>query len=73
MWPGRVPGPFHPDPNTEDKMDIERQIANAPRTAAVGVAVTELGGTCVGCSNCRGLCQALIEVMTFPDAILNRS
>lgn len=54
-------------------MDIERQIANAPRTAAVGVAVTELGGTCVGCSNCRGLCQALIEVMTFPDAILNRS
>lgn len=54
-------------------MQIERQIANAPRTNAVGAAVVGLGGTCVDCTNCRGLCQALIEVMTFPDVILNRS
>lgn len=53
-------------------MNIERQVANAPRTAAVGSAVTAMGGTCVGCTNCRGLCHALIEVITFPDAILNR-
>jgi hypothetical protein len=54
-------------------MQIDRQVANAPRTAEIGNSVSALGGTCVGCTNCRGLCQALIEVMTFPDVILNRS
>ncbi|WP_168733130.1 hypothetical protein [Thalassobius vesicularis] len=53
-------------------MKVERQIANAPRTAAIGPTVSALGGSCVGCTNCRGLCQALIEVITFPEAILNR-
>ncbi|MDF1802402.1 hypothetical protein [Thalassovita sp.] len=54
-------------------MQIERQVANAPRTVAVGNEVASLGGTCVGCTDCRGLCQALIEVMTFPEVILNRA
>ncbi len=51
-------------------MDIERDAAKAPRTAAAGQAVIALGGTCVGCTDCRGLCRALLEVMTLPDAIL---
>ena len=28
---------------------------------------------CVGCSGCRGLCEALIEVMVLPDVILHRT
>ncbi|WP_319825425.1 hypothetical protein [Thalassovita sp.] len=52
-------------------MEIERQAAKAPRTTAVGETVTTLGGNCVGCTDCRGLCRALIEVITFPDAILH--
>jgi hypothetical protein len=55
------------------EMEVERQIANAPKTTAVGVAVSEMGGNCIGCTNCRGLCQALIEVMSFPEVVLNRS
>jgi CO dehydrogenase/acetyl-CoA synthase alpha subunit len=54
-------------------MEVERQIANAPKTTAVGNSVSALEGKCVGCTNCRGLCQALIEVMTFPEVVLNRS
>lgn len=54
-------------------MEIDRQIAKAPKTTEVGIAVSELGGNCVGCTNCQGLCQALIEVMTFPDVVLKRS
>jgi dissimilatory sulfite reductase (desulfoviridin) alpha/beta subunit len=54
-------------------MEIERQIANAPKTAAIGVALSKEGGSCLGCTNCRGMCQALLEVMSFPEVVLNRS
>jgi len=51
-------------------MEIERNIAHAPRTRALAGNVAGLRGGCVGCKECSGLCEALIEALTLPDMIL---
>ena len=51
-------------------MQIDRDIAHAPRSRALGHKVARLQGGCVGCRDCSGLCAALLEVLTLPDLVL---
>ena len=44
-------------------MFISRQIADAPRTAALASEIAKLNNPCVGCSDCNGLCKELIEAL----------
>lgn len=50
----------------------ERLAAYAPRTRAVGEDVLSMHTPCLGCPGCKGLCIALVEAMTLPDAILSK-
>ncbi len=52
-------------------MEVNRNIGSAPKTAQVGREIATMP-LCVGCTECKGLCQALIEAVTLPDVILNR-
>ena len=54
-------------------MDITRSPSDTRRTVQVGQIVTELNGPCVGCSECRGICQALIDAVTLPEVLLRRN
>ena len=53
-------------------MKTERLAAYAPRTRAVAEQVLDVQGPCLGCPGCQGLCIALVEAMTLPDAILSK-
>lgn len=54
-------------------MLIERNKAATERTMGLAREVGAMRVPCVGCSGCRGLCEALIEVMVLPDVILHRA
>ena len=51
-------------------MRIDRNIGHAPRTEAIGPKLMEASGRCVGCTECQGLCQELIDALVLPDLIL---
>lgn len=51
-------------------MDIERNIAYAPRTRALAGDIAGLRGGCVGCKDCSGLCDALMEALYLPGVVL---
>ena len=51
-------------------MERDRQIAHAPRSRALAGQIAGLRGGCVGCTECAGLCTALIEALTLPGMIL---
>lgn len=51
-------------------MTISRDIGHAPRTHALAAELNGLNGPCIGCQDCRGMCQALIEALMLPDLIL---
>ena len=53
-------------------MKTDRLAAYAPRTRAVAETLGELQGPCLGCANCQGLCIALVEAMTLPEAVLSK-
>ncbi len=53
-------------------MEINRSQAPTPRVQALSVEISGLNGPCVGCSDCVGLCPALIEALVLPDVILTR-
>lgn len=53
-------------------MDVQRITGHAPRTVKVSYQIARLQGQCVGCTECKGLCRELIEMMTVPDAVLSR-
>lgn len=53
-------------------MEIERRIATAPRMRALTEQINRLPGQCVGCRECRGVCEALFEAMVLPDLIVPR-
>lgn len=52
-------------------MNTKRNVGHAPRVTEVARELGEIG-CCIGCEDCRGLCQALIEAIALPDAVLNR-
>lgn len=49
----------------------DRKVGHAPRVEGIAKEVSCMVGPCVGCTECQGLCTALIEAMTVPDIILN--
>ncbi len=51
-------------------MDIERVAGFAPRTRALGESLVQLNEPCVGCKECRGVCHALLDLMSLPDLVL---
>ncbi len=51
-------------------MDIDRRIAHAPRSRALAGQIAGLRGGCVGCTDCTGLCLALIEALILPGVVL---
>jgi len=51
-------------------MERKRKIANTPRMRTVVEQVQSLRGPCVGCKECRGVCDALIDAVVLPDLIL---
>lgn len=53
-------------------MQMELECGAAKRTTQLARDVASLDGPCIGCTECVGLCQALIEVMTMPEVILSR-
>ncbi|MEX0303969.1 MAG: hypothetical protein AB3N24_16240 [Leisingera sp.] len=53
-------------------MQISRSKSTAPKVKALATVVSELQGPCVGCTNCVGLCEALIDTLVLPDLILSR-
>lgn len=53
-------------------MKIDREIGSAPKTVQLGQQIASMREPCVGCEGCKGLCAALIEMVTLPDAILDR-
>ena len=53
-------------------MQISRSKAATPKVQSLATEVSALQGPCVGCSNCVGLCDALIDALVLPDLILTR-
>ena len=53
-------------------MRIKREIGHAPRTEMLGQEAIVMQGPCVGCKDCVGLCQQLIDVMTIPQTVLRQ-
>ncbi len=53
-------------------MQIDRHIAHAPNVRSLGARLPSLTAPCVGCAECRGLCDALLELLTLPEAVLDR-
>lgn len=53
-------------------MKIARKAGYAPNTVALGREILDLP-QCVGCSECDGLCQELMEVLTLPDIVVRSS
>jgi len=53
-------------------MHTDRHIGHAPRSRAIGDKLISIQGGCIGCAGCTGLCQALIEALSVPDAVLRR-
>ncbi|CUI01450.1 hypothetical protein [Leisingera aquaemixtae] len=54
-------------------MPISRSKSDAPRVKALATKVSGLQGPCLGCTNCVGLCEALIDVLVLPDLVLTRT
>lgn len=53
-------------------MDINRSKAETPQMDALSSEISGLQGPCVGCSDCVGLCMALIDALVVPDVILSK-
>jgi len=51
-------------------MQIDRDIAHAPRSRALGHRIASLRGGCIGCKDCTELCAALMEALTLPETVL---
>ena len=55
----------------EKGMEIKRISGYAPQTVQLGQDIARLHGQCVGCTECKGLCRELIELLTVPGAVLS--
>lgn len=51
-------------------MDIDRVAGFAPKTRALAESLAHLNGPCIGCKDCLGLCQSLIDLMQLPELVL---
>lgn len=53
-------------------MNINRSKSGITHTGALAMELAALQGPCVGCTECDGLCAALIDALTVPDVILSK-
>ncbi|PSL18696.1 hypothetical protein [Shimia abyssi] len=53
-------------------MSITRSNTPTQQTSAIQRELAGMNGPCIGCLDCRGLCVALIDAITVPDAILSK-
>ncbi|NVK97904.1 hypothetical protein KQ247_07630 [Ruegeria pomeroyi] len=56
----------------EPTMQIDRSKPETPHLHALSGQISTLQGPCVGCSDCVGLCKALIDTLVVPDLVLTR-
>ena len=54
-------------------MKISRNKVETPNINNQSSQIVGLQGPCVGCTDCTGMCQALIDALTVPDLILSKS
>ncbi|MEP2533017.1 hypothetical protein [Shimia sp.] len=54
-------------------MPITRSTTPTHQTSSISREIACLTGPCIGCTDCRGLCNALIEAITLPDTILSKT
>mgnify|MGYP000435948052 CR=1 FL=1 len=54
-------------------MKISRNKVETPNINNLSSQIVSLQGPCVGCTDCTGMCQALIDALTVPDLILSKS
>lgn len=53
-------------------MKIIRNKAETPNMTELSMGLAQLNNPCVGCSDCVGLCEALIDTLILPDLILSK-
>lgn len=53
-------------------MHIVRSKPGTTQTSALSAELATINCTCVGCSNCTGLCAELIDALVIPELILSR-
>ena len=53
-------------------MQIDRGKSDTRNAEALAAEIYGLQGPCVGCTDCVGLCEALIETLVLPDVVLSR-
>lgn len=51
-------------------MNINRTQARTLQVTALARDVSRLHGQCVGCKDCRGVCQTLMDALVLPGIIL---
>ena len=52
-------------------MQVGRKVGHAPLVTSMAKQIAELRSACVGCKDCRGICHALIETLSLPEAVLD--
>ena len=50
-------------------MSITRSRGETRRTEALATQIAGMATPCVGCTNCRGLCQELIEAIAVVESV----
>jgi formate hydrogenlyase subunit 6/NADH:ubiquinone oxidoreductase subunit I len=54
-------------------MMVSRHEAARSRATENLRSTLAFAGPCIGCTDCRGVCAALIEAFALPDAVLAKS
>lgn len=53
-------------------MKIIRNRPQTPNVTELSMGLAQLNNPCVGCSDCVGLCDALIDALVLPDLVLSK-
>lgn len=53
-------------------MNINRSKPATPHIGALELELSSLHGPCVGCTDCDGLCEALIDALVVPGVVLSK-
>ncbi len=51
-------------------MQISQRVRHAPKTELLAEQLYEVRNSCIGCERCDGVCLALVEVLSLPEAIV---
>jgi formate hydrogenlyase subunit 6/NADH:ubiquinone oxidoreductase subunit I len=52
-------------------MNTDRNAPRTVRTQSIMTEITGLKGPCIGCTECTGVCAALIDALTVPGVVLD--